>query len=1153
MKKGLTILFIFACFSHIHCQDLSNFRVRTIISPVDSLPLDTLSIVPGTFCILDEKGSLISDSLYRVDYGHAYIRIAPVLQNRTLTVTYRIFPIKLTDEYSHRKPAQVMQKNRQTADPFRLTGDDLRFEGFYSQSDLNKRGSLSRGIVFGNNQDVVVNSNLNLQLSGKLTEDLNLVAAISDNNIPIQPDGYSQQIHEFDKVYITLYNEKMTLTAGDFDQSGSPGTFMKFSRKGKGATFTGDVLPDKNNVKLKTTITGAVAKGKFSRNQFMGIESTQGPYKLRGGENEQFIIVLAGSERVYIDGVLMKRGLENDYVIDYNTAEISFTPNQLITKNKRIIVEFEYSERSYARFLVYNSNEFTSGRGKHFLNIYSESDDRNQTLQQDLNEQEKEMLASVGDRIEEAMVLRVDSISFRDSEILYRKTDSTVNGLFFSPVYIYSTNPDSAFFRLGFSFVGTGNGNYEPVRSAANGKVYRWLAPVSGTPQGSYEPVVLLITPKKKQLITAGGEQTVARNTRFFYELAVSNNDLNTFSAADANDNIGYAAKTGIDQLFLSRDTTRFRLHAGAVYQFINKNFDAVDRFRPVEFERDWNLSGDNSNTGEHMLSLHADIFRKDQADLSYTCDLLSRGSVYDASRNKLKGMLTLAGFTLILDGSFMQSSDLLNTTNFLRHNLTLSRKIRNKMVLGMGEAAENNAWWLTGNDSLLGNNFRFNEYEAFIMNGDSSKNEYRLSFKHRQDYLPLNNRMDLASRSDDVKASLNILSLPGNLLKTVFTYRHLEFTSDIAGRDKPENTLVTRLEHSMQLLKNTCNASTFYEIGSGLESRKEYAYLEVAPGQGIYTWTDYNHNQVKELDEFEISRFKDLSSYIRIFIPTDDYIKVYTSQFNHTLNLDLSRLLGDRNGFTQILSRFSDQFAYRLDRKSIAHDFLMNANPFYADLNNPELVTITTSLRNNLSFNRTGKSFSVDYLYLQNRNRLLLANGFDTRNNSSNGLRVRYSVTAEITFINQSDAGTKIFTSEFFPTKDYDIRFRSNDIRVQYQPGIRSRFVLNYLIAERKNLPDTEKALENTFGAEFRFGIADKCNLSCKADYIHIDYTAESDTPLSYEMLQGMQAGRNAVWSLLLQKNLSGGIELNIEYSGRASASGKVIHAGGVQVRAAF
>ena len=82
-----------------------------------------------------------------------------------------------------------------------------------------------------------------------------------------------------------------------------------------------------------------------------GEEGKQGPYQLRGERGETEIIVLAGTERVWIDGEIMTRGEENDYVIEYGSGQVTFTRNRLVTGDSRIEIDFEYSNLRFQRNL----------------------------------------------------------------------------------------------------------------------------------------------------------------------------------------------------------------------------------------------------------------------------------------------------------------------------------------------------------------------------------------------------------------------------------------------------------------------------------------------------------------------------------------------------------------------------------------------------------------------------------------------------------------------------------------------------------------------------------------------------------------------------------------------------------------------------------
>ena len=149
---------------------------------------------------------------------------------------------------------------------------------------------------------------------------------------------------------------------------------------------------------------------------------------------------------------------------------------------------------------------------------------------------------------------------------------------------------------------------------------------------------------------------------------------------------------------------------------------------------------------------------------------------------------------------------------------------------------------------------------------------------------------------------SMGLTKNPKQKLIARVEYRQLRVINDTLTAVTPDETLLGRLEYSLKLLKGFVKSTTFYEIGSGQELRRQFAYVQVQAGQGFYTWIDYNGDGVKDINEFEISAFPDQADYIRVFTPTNEYVKTYSNQFNQSINIRPSALLKKKSGAASFL-----------------------------------------------------------------------------------------------------------------------------------------------------------------------------------------------------------------------------------------------------------
>ncbi len=1152
MFRLVSSIFLIAFFSalSVSAQEESNLVQKRLLLTNDTILLDSNSVATASLTVRCAS-TLIDKSSYWVEpLGSKFLYNGNTCLGDSATFTYRRLPMSFTTQLQKKELTMVDRSTKDKVDPFKYQPDDKR-EDLFGLQGLTKAGSISRGVLFGNNQDLAVNSTFNLELAGKLTEDLNVVASVTDNTIPIQANGNTLELQDFDQVFIKLFDKERELVAGDMVLGRPKSHFLNYFKKVQGVSYKQLIsLPGERGVDV--TGAGAISKGKFSRNVIQGIENNQGPYRLTGDANEQFIVVLSGTEHVYIDGQELVRGQENDYIIDYNTAEVTFTARRLITKDKRIVIEFQYSDRNYTRSLVLASSNADLGKTKVGFNFYSEQDHKNQPLQQDVGDAERSILALAGDDPLQAITTGVDSVGSDNTLVLYRETDS----LGFDPVYVFDTDPATALFRLTFSEVGMGNGDYVQDGFVASGRVFRWVAPdtVNGmiVRNGDSAPIRVLAAPQAQQMIVLNVDHQASKKTRLFSELAYSNFDRNTFSNLDSGDDAGVAAVFGAEHTFALDTATGLSLVTHGELEFRNSRFERIERYRPVEFERNWNILGLPQEEDQLLGALGFALRNKKGDNLSYSLNSYSLQEQFLGLRHTLGAQRTSDKLELSITGSFLDTRRSA-TSSFLRHKSVLKRNFKG-FSLGFQDEHELNRRFNDARDTLQVGTYQFYDWAFFIQSPDTFQNKYRIQFGKRQDLGFSNLGLSRTTDATNLTSSFELAKDPRNRLRASLTYRQLRVLNDTLTSATPENTYLGRIEYDLNALKGLLSLGIFYELGAGAEQRKEFIYVEVPAGQGVYVWIDYSGDGVRDLNEFEIAQFNYEANFIRVFVPTNDFVTTYADQFSVSLDLRPRSIWSGKEGFKKFLSKFNNQTSLRNDRRT-GNDLQAALDIFNLNELDTNLLSFNSSFRNTVFYDRTSRKWSVNFTVQEDATKSNLVNGFETRGRSSQQTGIRWNTTEQFTLNLEYETGSVFSRSDLLTGRTYNVDVVRTEPQVTWQPNTRFRASAAISLTEKEasSEGETGAATLNEIETQARFSEPGKGSVEFTLSYINIQYDGNPNNSLGNEVLQGLRVGNNATWGLSVQRNLSKNLQVDITYNGRRSEGNRTIHVGGMQLRAFF
>lgn len=1147
-KPILILLFIFLSSISFaqRIGDRSNLRSRTIVADRSSVTFDSLSIIPNTITVAG-----MDTANFSIDPVHAIIYFKKIT-NDTLLMSYRVFPFK-ADQYVMRYNYDSIRFNFSAEKPFTIRNETDRNE-LFDFGTLNYNGSFGRGISFGNNQDAVVNSTLNLQLNGFIGDSLEFTAAISDNNIPIQPQGNTQDIRDFDRIFMQIKKGGWQANFGDIDVRQNRNRFLNFYKRLQGASFLADNQFGKN-VFNSAIVSGAIAKGKFTRNVITPQEGNQGPYKLYGANGETYFAVLAGTERVYIGGQLMERGEDRDYVIDYNTAEITFTVKRLITKESRIQVEFEYGDRNYLNSMLYASDEIKF-KDKWIINVnaYSNTDAKNSPINQTLTDQQKQFLSTIGNNIDSALYPNASPDTFSVNKILYKRIDTTYNGITDS-IYVYSAGQNDTLYNLSFTNVGAGHGNYIASTGNANGRVFQWIAPVDGKPQGEWEPVLLLITPKKHQLFAAGVQYLINERTSIKFQGAASDYDVNTFSKIGNTDNKGSAFRIDFDHMQPIKSKLKdlqFQSHID--YEWVDEKFKSIETLRSVEFYRDWGLTILQPAANEKLLNADFGL-AANKKFLKYYFSSYQRNTDYTGLRNAVESSYEHSGWLFQGKWYYTGYSDQNVKGFFSRPTVALSKVIDRlfKIRAGASYMLEDNEQTDRSGDTLSLTSFKYNIYQFYIKSDESKPNRWGISYFKRKNYGPEKEQMRLNDQSDNLSVITELFKSTNRQFKLNVTYRKLHIADTSKTILRNDESLLGRVDYLFNEWKGVFSGSVFYELGAGQEQKRAYTYLEVPAGQGYYTWIDYNNDGIPQLNEFEIAVFQDQKRWIRVMTPTNEYIKANYTQLNYSFTFNPSRIAGNAKGLFKFLKKFSTSSALQINKKNISSGSF-EFNPFSKGLGDTSLISLYSFLSNGIYFNRSSSVFGIDLTHRISGNKAILNYGFESNSFRDLGLKTRWNFVRMLNATLQNNFRRRKLFTPAFVNRNYDIRELGLQPALTYTYKTDFRASILYDYNRKTNYFDkSEKSVSNALTAALTYNVFSSGVINARFSLNDISFSGNPNSPVGYILLDGLMPGKNLLWNIELTKRIAGNIEMNLQYEGRKPASTPVIHTGRASLRAIF
>ncbi len=473
---------------------------------VELIYLSEKPVIAGSVSIIYDQVTLQDSLDYLLDHQQGSIRFLHYYPQ--VNIEYAVFPAELRNKYFNYEEI-FLTKSDTTEVKRRIRKTE------YKPLELLVKGNKTVTISVTDDEDFQLNQSLFLRISGKLSDDVNIQAQVSDSESPITPEGDSREISNLDQIYIRIFGKRYELGFGDLEHKFTNSEFMDFNSyfEGVKARWGQD---------SRITVAAALSRAQNASIQLSGIDGRQGPYWLSNDYGGEALIV-PGSEKIYLNGSELQRG--DDYTIDYTEGSLTFTEKYFVSSSDKIYATYQYSDETFRQQIFLQDSQWAINDNWSIGSaVYYRSDDADNPLTQEFSSSDLDSLEQAGDGaafgsgIYETEKGLGEYILTAEGWYQYVGYDSTGTynlSFYYSQGGDYILSDDGTF----YVYAGAGLGDYLPGTKLeapeAQGNYSFWSCWEYG-------------------------------NLELKGEVLLSSDDHNTLSERDDDDNLGWASSAGI-------------------------------------------------------------------------------------------------------------------------------------------------------------------------------------------------------------------------------------------------------------------------------------------------------------------------------------------------------------------------------------------------------------------------------------------------------------------------------------------------------------------------------------------------------------------------------------------------------------------------------